>query len=389
MKKLSTAILLLLLATSASAQSIDPLRFVSGTTLQGGAEPLWLASAGNGWRTFAGYSAHLTYVSETGPEEQRNETFSTNWVVLGASRDFGRGFLLVRGRLSLEPWTIPDEGYPQILQYIPGAASPIDRMRPHDFVGEAAMQAGFRPTDSTLLHLYVAPAGDPALGTAPDALRASSREFAEAPFAWDVQESFHSATSVVSAGFATRWLSIDGSVFHDASLDDEYTSIDSGEIDSQSARLTLTPSPAWSLQVSRGELGEEVAQRTVSSASLTWQGGRTAASALWTKREFEDEREAEVAYGFELLLRANRHSFMARAEWVDRPAGFPEEPFGPGLERTTHVAAGYVFDFLARRSMRSGVGVNIDYHTQSHDLEHIYGHKPQSIYAFVRVRGGG
>jgi hypothetical protein len=30
--------------------------------------------------------------------------------------------------------------------------------------------------------------------------------------------------------------------------------------------------------------------------------------------------------------------------------------------------------------------VNIDYHTQSHDIEFAYGHKPQSIYAFLRFR---
>lgn len=384
---LSTVSLLLLLCSTASAQAIDPLRFVSGTTLQAG-DPLWLTSSGDSWRTFGAFSAHVTYVSETGPEEQRNEVFSTNWAVLGAVRDFDRGFFLARARVSLEPFTISDPGYPQILQYIPAAEQPIDWMRPHDFLGEAAVQAGFRPTASTLVHLYVAPAGDPALGTAPDVLRASSREFAEAPFAWDLQESFHAATSVVTAGFATSWISVDGSVFHDASRDDEYTSIDSGDLDSKSARVTLTPSPSMALQVSRGELGEDAAQRTISSASLTWRRGPVALSALWTQREFDGDRDSEVAYGAELLVRANRHSLMARAEWVDRPSGFPEEPFPAGLEQTTHVTAGYLFDFLARTAFRTGVGVNIDYHTQSYDLEHIYGHKPQSIYAFVRVRSG-
>jgi hypothetical protein len=34
------------------------------------------------------------------------------------------------------------------------------------------------------------------------------------------------------------------------------------------------------------------------------------------------------------------------------------------------------------------VGVNVDYHTNTHELEDSpnYGHKPQSIYAFVRFR---
>src|SRR6185503_10504713 len=135
-------------------------------------------------------------------------------------------------------------------------------------------------------------------------------------------------------GFNTQWLSIDGSVFHDASRPEDYTSIETGDIDSKSARLTITPSPAWALQISRGELGEELAQRTISSASLSYALGSVAMTALWTQREYEDGRDAESAYGFELLMRPGKHSFMARAEWVDRPATFPEPPFGTELEQT-------------------------------------------------------
>jgi hypothetical protein len=81
---------------------------------------------------------------------------------------------------------------------------------------------------------------------------------------------------------------------------------------------------------------------------------------------------------------------MGRAEWVDRPAGFPEVlPTGTfGTEQTTHFAVGYIFDIIAGARFRAGAGVNIDYHTQSHELPAVYGHKPQSIYAFVRLKGG-
>jgi len=33
-----------------------------------------------------------------------------------------------------------------------------------------------------------------------------------------------------------------------------------------------------------------------------------------------------------------------------------------------------------------GVGVNIDYRTKTRELEDVYGHKPQGIYTFVRIR---
>lgn len=386
----------LALTTSVFAQGLDPLRNVSGTTANPGAESLWVLSepSAGGWTFFHGFDAHVTYVSETGPEEQRNEVFSTNWFGAGVHANLGsRGFVLVRGRVSLEPYTISDdEGYPQLLQYVSpeaGGNPTIDRMRPHDLFGEAAVHAGWRPTQSTLVHVYGALVGDPALGTAPSELRATGVDFAEAPFSYDIQETFHDSTSVITAGFATKWISIDGSVFHDAVTTDDHTEIDSGDIDSRSARITLTPAPNLSIQVSRGELGEDLAQRDISSGSLTYGTQSVGLTALWTKREYaNDIRPSETAYGAELALRGTRHSFLARAEWVDRPLGFPEAPDVRGTEQATDFAFAYLFDFIASNRYRAGVGVNIDYHTQSHELEERYGHKPQSIYAFARFRTG-
>ena len=384
----------LILTTSAFAQGLDPLRNVSGTTANPGTESLWIRSepTAGGWTFFHGFDAHVTYVSETGPEEQRNEVFSTNWFGAGAHINLGnRGFALVRGRVSLEPYTLPeDEGYPQILQYVSpegGGEPTIDRMRAHDLIGEAAVQVGWRPTQSTLLSVYGALVGDPALGTAPSALRASGSDFAEAPFSYDIQELHHDSTSVVTAGFATRWLSVEGSVFHDAVTFGDHTDMDDGDIDSRSARVTLMPSQAVSIQFSRGELGEDDFQRDITSASFTYATQFVGATAMWTRREHASElRPSETAYGFELALRGTRNSFIGRAEWVDRPLGFPEHPDVRATEQTTHLTAGYIFDFITTNRYRAGVGVNIDYHTQSHELEERYGHKPQSIYAFARFK---
>jgi spore coat protein U-like protein len=382
-------VLFLLTATPALAQ-VDPLRNVSGTTPNPGPAP-WVTTGGGGWTFFHGFNAHLTCVSETGPEEQRNEAFSTNWFVAGAQRTLGsRGFVLVRGRASLEPFTIPDDdGYPQMLQYVSPESGGVlvDRMRAQDLIGEAALDAGFRFGASALIHVYAAVVGDPALGTAPFALRASGSDFAEAPFAYDVQEPFHDATSVVTLGFASRILTLEGSVFHEAVTFGDHTEIDNGDIDSSSARLTITPTPNLAIQVSRGTLGEDAAERKVSTASIAYGSENAAATALWTRREREG-LPTETAYGFELALRGTRNTAIARAEWVDRPAGFPDTLSTTATEQTTHFAVGYIFDFIATPTFRAGAGVNIDYHTQSHELPDRYGHKPQSIYAFIRIRSG-
>jgi hypothetical protein len=385
----SLAVLSLFVCLAASAQGVDPLRNVSGTAGNAGEASPWVRSGSGGWVFFHGFSAHVTHVSEVGPDEARSEVFSTNWLGAGLARDFGRGYFLVRGRASLEPYTIHEEGYPQTLQYVSAASGGplVDSMRAHDLLGEAALQVGFRPTNASSLHIYAALVGDPALGAPPAELRASGIDFAEAPFSYDVTESFHDSTSVVTGGFATQFFTLEASVFHDAVTFGDHTEIDDGDIDSQSARITITPSQNFSLQASYGTLGEEELERKISSASVSFGTEGLAVTAMWTRRE-SVSAATQTAYGFEAALRGTRNTFSGRAEWVDRPAGFPESIDAAVLDQSTHFAVGYIFDALATAHYRGGVGVNIDYHTQSHELPERYGHKPQSVYAFVRLRSG-
>ncbi|HEX8253340.1 MAG TPA: hypothetical protein VF846_09350, partial [Thermoanaerobaculia bacterium] len=232
--------------------------------------------------------------------------------------------------------------------------------------------------------------GQPALGAAPAQLRTSGVDFAEAPFAYDIQETVQDSTSVVTAGFSTRWIALEASAFHDAMTTGDHTELDSGDIDSQSFRVTLMPSQNFHVQVSRGELGEDLAQRTITSASASYGSKNAGLTALWTRREYESGRVAETAYGVEVMLRGTRNTFSVRAEHVDRPAGFPfiTLPVGVEVEPATHFTAGYIFDFMATGNYRLGAGVNIDYRTQTRELEHVYGHKPQGIFTFVRFRTG-
>jgi len=380
-------VLSLLVSTAAFAQGVDPLRNISGTTPGVGPSP-WVRSGSGALTFFHGFDVHATYLTQTGPEEQETATFSTNWFGAGAQLDLGdRAFVLARGRVSLEPYTIDEEGYPQFFQYVPEEQR-FDRMRGQDLIGEAGVQIGYRPTNATLLSVYAAAVGQPAFGPAPAQLRASGVDFAEAPFAWEMQETVNDSTSVVTAGFATRLFTVEGSVFHDTTEGFNETELETGDLDSRAVRLTLTPTQNWAIQVSRAELLEgEIAQRDMTSASLTYAGSFASITAQWTSREHPQlDTESQTAYGIEVALRASRNTFMARVEHIDRPAGFPLSA-GPGpFEEATHYTAGYVFDFLPQSRYKIGLGVNIDYRTKTHDLEDVYGHKPQGIYTFVRFR---
>ena len=303
-----------------------------------------------------------THVSESGPADPRSEVFSTNWFSAGVVKSLGdRASMTFRLRGSLEPLTIKREGYPQILQRIsPASGGPlVDSMRAHDLLGEAAVDIRYRA-----LYAYLAPAGEPPLGPEPFERRASSTEFAEAPFSYDVSDGWRHATRVVAVGFQSGIFQLDGGVFHEAVTFDRHTSLEDGNIDSWAARAVVTPFPDVELQLSHGKLGD--ANEKLTSASISKTTGKLAISALWTTRA---ER---TAYGLEATAHLGRNVVMGRAEH---------------LEDRTHVTVGYIFDVMARNNWRAGVGANVDYHTRTHELGATYGHKPQGVYIFARLRG--
>jgi hypothetical protein len=327
------------------------------------------------WRSFFDAAAFGSFVSETGPKKPQSRLFSTNWMTIGTERQIGRGTILGRARFTLEPLTIPKEGYPQLFQYIsPESGGPLtDHMRAHDLVEEVAVGFDWKP-----FQLYLAPVGEPPLGAEPFAQRASSLDFAEAPFAYDVQESFHRATRVAAAAVTSRFADLEYGVFHESVSVGKHTNIADDSIDSWSARLTLAPESRLSAQISTGRLGD--AKRKVTSGSISYRGSVWATSGIWTKLD------GRTAYAFETAMRYWRSTLMARAESIDRPAGLFSSP---DQKRTTHFTVGYIFDVLQRRKHRAGVGINIDYHNNTKALERIYGHKPQSIYTYVRWRTEG
>ena len=95
--------LTLLLSSAVFAQGVDPLGNLSGTTPHPGASP-WVRSGSGTFTFFHAFDAHVTYLSQTGPEEQENDVLSTNWFAAGAKLDLGdRAFVLGRGRISSSP----------------------------------------------------------------------------------------------------------------------------------------------------------------------------------------------------------------------------------------------------------------------------------------------
>ena len=324
------------------------------------------------WVPFFDGAAFGTYASQAGPEEPEHRTVSTNWFEFGAERVSDDLRILAGARVSLEPFTVPEEGYPQLFQYIsPESGGPlIDRMRAHDLVQEIAVGVEWRA-----LRLYLAPVGEPPIGAAPHFMRDSGVDYAEAPFSFDVLESHYVATRVVTAGVGTKSILLEGGVFHNSRSTERHASIEDGDIDSWGARITFAPRGKFSAQISAGRLGDD--EREIATASVSYNSKRFSSTLQW------GERDSKQSLGFENAARFNRHTLLARVEWVERPGGV----FKLEDHRMSHLTVGYIFDFIQGRGRRVGAGFNVDYHPGTKHLTHKdYGHKPQGLFAFIRFR---
>src|SRR5688572_5122343 len=77
---------------------------------------------------------------EEGGDRGAGEWGSTNWAMGAASRPWAGGALRLRGMASLEPWTVPGCGTPNLLQTgetCDGSAI-VDAQHPHDLFMEAS-----------------------------------------------------------------------------------------------------------------------------------------------------------------------------------------------------------------------------------------------------------
>jgi hypothetical protein len=101
-------------------------------------------------------TAFTQFLYEGGEEHRTShQGGSINWFMAMARRPLGAGSLGVRGMVSLEPWTIPGCGYPDLLATgeTCDGDSIHDRQHPHDLVMELALEYSRPLTPSARLQL--------------------------------------------------------------------------------------------------------------------------------------------------------------------------------------------------------------------------------------------
>jgi hypothetical protein len=377
----------------------------SGTDAEPNSTPAEMLMRQEGpWTLMFHGEVFLNDIQQTGPHGV-DKFFSTNWFMPMAQRELGHGTLTLRTMLSLEPATVSDRRYPELFQQGEAAyGRPIvDGQHPHDFFMELAAIYDYKLNEKTLLSFYAAPVGDPAMGPPAYPHRASASEDPVAPLGHHFEDSTHIASDVVTLGITHGNFRLEASGFHGREPDEDRWDIDSGKIDSWSARFTANPGQNWSLQGSIAQLHspealsplEDIRRMTASVMyNRAVHRGNWASLLLWGRNQSLRDGNVGNAYLLESTLKfLNRNYAGMRIENADRTNDLllGENPLPPGFTeryftRVQSYAAGYEREVGHIPHFSTALGAQVTWYGIPDTLQATYGAHPVGIVAFLRLR---
>ena len=339
------------------------------------------------WELMLHNNVFLQYITESGPRGD-DQLGSINWVMGMARRKAGRGDFTVRSMVSLEPWTVGECGYPDLLATGEFCNDePLhDRQHPHDVFMELAAQYQAELTENLGYQIYAAAAGEPALGPVAYPHRPSALTNPMAPIAHHWLDATHISFGVVTAGvFGRRWKA-EASVFNGREPDQRRYDLDFAALDSFSGRIWFLPNERWAFQISSGHLNDAeqhhiddprtdvnrttasvtyhrpVGEMDVWASTLTW--GRNSAH--------EESTNAFLAETNFPLTPAD--NLFGRFEWVQKTAEdlVLSEVHMAGVFDVAKLTAGYAREFRVG-DWAPGIGASVSMSVVPAALESIYG----------------
>jgi hypothetical protein len=262
-----------------------------------------------------------------------------------------------------------------------------------------------RPLDpDTMLQLYYAPVGDPALGPVAFPHRASAFELPQAPWGHHWQDSTHIANNVGTVALRHKWWRLEGSGFFGSEPNENRWNIDWGRMNSYSARFSVTPNANWLAQVSAGHLVQPERQEegdvVRTTASLQYskpldRGTSWSTSLIWGRNHQTATRRNLNSWLLETLYPATRRNFLtARLEMVDKDELFATQPaIEASLARTTGstfriqaYTVGYTRDIATIHDVETGIGANVSMYRIPSAIQPYYGEHPWGVNVYLRFR---
>src|SRR5207244_11391436 len=165
--------------------------------------------------------AFLIDTQQSGPRGG-DKLYAPNWLMGSAERALGNGSLMFQAMLSLDPATVTNRRYPLLFQTGETAyGKPLtDGQHPHDFLMNLGVQYAHPVGQGTMLQLYYAPVGDPALGPVAFPHRASAFELPQVPLGHHWQDSTHIADNVATVAIKYKWARLAASGFYGSEPDE-------------------------------------------------------------------------------------------------------------------------------------------------------------------------
>jgi hypothetical protein len=326
------------------------------------------------------------------------DTFLSGMIMGMASRHVGNADTLqFRAMLSPDP-LMGKSGYPLLLatgETANGTTPLIDRQHPHDLLLEVSGAYAHALGSQDSLFLYVGLPGEPAFGPPAFMHRLSILDSPEAPITHHWLDSTHITYGVVTAGFVHDTWKIEASRFRGREPDQFRYNIESGALDSTSARISWNPTQEWSLQSS---WAHQVSPEQLEPGK---DQDRASASAIYT-HQFTDQTfwSTTIAWG-------NRRSSGAQAqngyllESAVKPTAMwtvfaraereqNNELLAPGPMQAAYLvgktSVGVVRDFRLSDNVKIGVGALYAFNFVPQALSPLYGGSdPQGAMAFIRL----
>ena len=327
------------------------------------------------------------------------KAFLAGMIMGSARRDVGaNGTLNLRAMLSPDPF-MGANGYPLLFaagETADGVEPLVDRQHPHDLFMELSASYAHRLGPNSSVFVYGGLPGEPAFGPPAFMHRLTAMDSPEAPITHHWLDSTHITFGVVTAGVVVGDWKVEASQFRGREPDEDRYDIESGELDSTSARVSWNPTENLSLQASWADIEspealepDEDEERWSVSGIYTRPIG---AHGWWsTTLAFANkERSDGVSLDAWLAEAAwhpnDRWTVFARGEAIETDE-LGAVHHGP-VEDVQRVSLGAIRDFRLNDNAVFGVGALVQQHLASDALEPLYDGDPQGAMAFVRLRIG-
>lgn len=382
------------------------MNMTSGTSVNPQSWPMPMLTPKLGsWNTMLMGQAFLVDTQQAGPRGG-DKLYAPTWLMFSAVRKLGSGSFMFQSMFSLDPATVTKQRYPLLFQTGETAygAPLVDAQHPHDFFMGLGVHYAKPLGERTMLQLYYAPVGDPALGPVAFPHRASALEIPQATLSHHLQDSTHIASNVATVSIRHRWLRLEASGFHGTEPGENRWDIDWGAMNSYSGRISIFPSANWMAQFSAGHLtnpeqthpGDVV--RTTASLHYTrptGAGNAWSTSLIWGRNHNVAANRNLNSYLMETLYPLTAKDFLSgRVELVDKDELFANdhhleehiaEQYGSTF-RIQAYTAGYTRDLGIFKNVQTGLGANFTAYAAPAALDPYYGEHPWGVSVFLRVR---